>query len=545
MSLRSSKLVVSFGVCLLGLMTGCASTGTKATPSLPPASVAPTVTTTPNTASNTASNTDTGSATTTTEAAPAVFRPDAVGLATAVPPPDPGSGTIVLGPGGGDLASVGYVQEEFFVSGTASAYESAAPLSADGRWSASSIYPQAYTTRIVVRRPIDPSAFTGNVAVEWLNVTAGFDTAPDWTNTHVELIRSGWVWVGVSAQAVGIVGSKRSIVAALALKNADPVRYAPLVHPGDDYSYDIFSQVGALLRTQSQQVLGGLQPQHVLAFGESQSAFRLTTYVNAIARIANVYDGFLIHSRGAQGAPLFQTPFRTIAAPKQTVIRADVGVPVLIFETETDLVSPRLNYRVARQPDTPLIRTWEVAGTAHQDLYGLGIGDGDLGDGAADATLFAAMSSPPDAIYGGVITCKAGINAGPHPYVLRSAVSTLAVWAATGMPPASMPRVELDASGTIRVDAQGNALGGVRTPQVDAPVATLSGLGQTGDKFCGLFGTTTPFDTATIAAKYPSHDAFIAKWNAAVDSAVFAGALLPADAAQLKAVAAASTIGTP
>lgn len=537
MLLSSSKSVVLGCVCLLGVVAGCASTGTKLATSVPVAAITVPITTPITTAPE--------STTTTAAAAPAVFRPGAVGHAIAEPPPNPGSGTTVLGPGGGDLASVGYVQEEFFVSGTASAYESATALSADGRWSASPIYPQSYTTRIVVRRPIHPSAFTGNVAVEWLNVTAGFDAAPDWTNTHVELIRSGWVWVGVSAQAVGIVGSKRSIVASLALKNADPVRYAPLIHPGDDYSYDIFSQVGALLRTQSRQVLGGLQPQHVLAIGESQSAFRLTTYVNAIAPIANVYDGFLIHSRGVQGAPLFHTPFRTIAAPKPTVIRADVGAPVLMFETETDLASPWLDYQAARQPDAPLIRTWEVAGTAHQDLYGLGIGDTDLGSGAADATLFAAMMSPPDAIYGGVITCKAGINTGPHPYVLRSAVAALAAWIASGTPPTSTSRIEVDSSAKFTVDADGNVLGGVRTPQVDVPVATLSGLGQTGDRFCGLFGTTTGFDAATIATKYPSHDAFVTKWNASVDSAVSSGALLPADAAQLKTVAAASTIGAP
>lgn len=527
------KVAVLIGVSLLLAAAGCSSSASQVAP--PPRATEVTtsvVATQPAPA-------------TTTTAAPAVFRPDAVGQATATLPPNPGSGATVLGPGGADLASVGYVQEEFFISGMSSAYQSATALSADGRWTASPIYPQPYTTRIVVRRRIDPSAFTGNVAVEWLNVTAGFDTAPDWTNTHVELIRSGWVWVGVSAQAVGIVGSKHSIVAALALKNADPVRYAPLVHPGDDYSYDIFSQAGALVRTQWQQVLGGLQPKHVLAFGESQSAFRLTTYVNAIAPIANVYDGFLIHSRGSAGAPLFRTPFRTIAAPTPTVIRVDVGVPVLMFETETDLAYSRLDYRLARQPDTPMIRTWEVAGTAHQDLYGLGVGDTDLGSGAADAALFAAMSSPPDAIYGGVITCKAGINTGPHAYVLRGAVAALAEWVATGTPPASTPQIEIDASAKFSVDVDGNVLGGIRTPQVDTPVATLSGLGQAGDRFCGLFGTTVAFDPATITAKYPSHDAFVTKWNAAVDSAVSAGALLRADAAQLKAVAAASTIATP
>ena len=54
--------------------------------------------------------------------------------------------------------------------------------------------------------------------------------------------------------------------------------------------------------------LGGLQLERLIAAGESQSAFRLVTYVNAIHPLADVYDGFLIHSRGGGGAPLSQAP---------------------------------------------------------------------------------------------------------------------------------------------------------------------------------------------------------------------------------------------
>ncbi len=85
--------------------------------------------------------------------------------------------------------------------------------------------------------------------------------------------------------------------------------------------------------------------------------------------------------------------------------------------------------------------------------------------------------------------------------------------------------------------------GGIRTPHVDAPVATLSGLGQTGSNFCTIFGTTKPFDAATLAAKYPTHAAFVKAWNAATDKAVKAGFLLAADAKNIKAAAAQSTVG--
>ena len=64
--------------------------------------------------------------------------------------------------------------------------------------------PAPYKTRDVVYRPIDPKKFNGTVIVEWLNVSGQVDANPDWTKTHNELIRDGFAWVGVSAQAVGL-----------------------------------------------------------------------------------------------------------------------------------------------------------------------------------------------------------------------------------------------------------------------------------------------------------------------------------------------------
>jgi len=45
------------------------------------------------------------------------------------------------------------------------------------------------------------------VIVEWLNVSGGVDAAPDWIQGHVELIRDGFAWIGVSAQFVGVEGA--------------------------------------------------------------------------------------------------------------------------------------------------------------------------------------------------------------------------------------------------------------------------------------------------------------------------------------------------
>lgn len=190
------------------------------------------------------------------------------------------------------------------------------------------------------------------------------------------------MWVGVSAQQVGLD----------ATISADPVRYASLSHPGDSYSYDIYSQVGRAVRGQWPQMLGGLRPAYVLAAGESQSAGRLVTYIDGVHRQARVYDGFLVHSRGANGAPLSQPPLAAVPAASPTKIRNDINELVLVFQTESDVAFGNL---LSRQPDTDRFRLWEVAGTSHFDYYGLAVGPNDTGDGQGAVANLAAMQNPP------------------------------------------------------------------------------------------------------------------------------------------------------
>ena len=80
------------------------------------------------------------------------------------PVPDP----TVSGPIPGEPASLsavdlgprGYVEEEFFVEGTARAYEPTGPLAEDGRWNVQTTTTAPYRTRVLVRRPKDPRSST-------------------------------------------------------------------------------------------------------------------------------------------------------------------------------------------------------------------------------------------------------------------------------------------------------------------------------------------------------------------------------------------------
>lgn len=433
-----------------------------------------------------------------------------------------------------DLGLAGYTQAEYFIAGDADAYVNEGPLTANGAWTVSPGETAAYKTRILVYRPIDPARFNGTVVVEWLNVSGGLDAAPDWTSSHVELFRRGAAWVGVSAQRVGVEGGPSLVgLPPRPLKTMDPERYGSLSHPGDSFSYAIFSQAGqAIRRPRGPSPLGDLRVERLIAAGESQSAFRLVTYIDAIQPRDDMYDGFLVHSRsGASSAPLSEAPQPAISVPARTLIRGDLDVPVLMFQTETDLIL--LVSAAVRQPDTERFRLWEVAGTAHADTYGLTVGSTDLGDSPDVARLVITTMPVPG------ISCPKPVNSGPQHWVLKAAVAALDDWITHGTPPPTAPLVDVNmAPLAIRRDAHGNALGGVRTPQVDVPIATLSGEGQVASILCLLFGTTVPFDEATLAALYPDAESYVAAFNEATDRALAAGFILEADAALMKAHAA-------
>ena len=245
----------------------------------------------------------------------------------------PGNPNLLLG--AYDLATLGYGAEEFFVSGTAASYAT------DDH--------AEYTTRIVVCRPTDDAVFNGTVIVEWLNVSGGIDAPAVWFMAHREITRAGYAYVAVSAQRVGVEGGESLVGADMSLKAQDPERYSRLHHPGDTFSYDIYSQIGRLIR---EGAVDGLEPEAVLAVGESQSAAFLTTYVNVVDPVAATYDGFLVHSRFGPAAPLDSTNvFEENEAASQPVpFRADLRVPVITVITETDLIGGwRVGYHLARQ----------------------------------------------------------------------------------------------------------------------------------------------------------------------------------------------------
>jgi alpha/beta hydrolase family protein len=445
---------------------------------------------------------------------------------SAVSPLTGGKGIFLASSGESPALPEGWVEDELRLSGSATTYTSEADLPTDGHFALGTAFDEPYATRVVVRRP-PPEDFNGTVLVEWLNVSGGFDASPDYTYLADEILRGGYAWVGVSAQYVGIEGGPVAVstpVSAAAgagkgLRAMDPERYDGLHHPGDAFAYDIFTQAATAAR--SGDLLGALKPERVLAIGESQSAFALTTYADGVQPLTKAFDGFLIHSRGGAAAPLGVfgkgVDIASTLGGSPTLLRDDLDVPVLTLESETDVVGI-LDYLPARQPDTDTFRLWEVAGTAHADRYALGALSDQLG-------------------------CPAPINDGPQHLVAKAALRALDAWVRDGTAPPEADRLAVEGAAYAR-DQDGIVRGGIRTPPVDVPLDVLSGdPTPDGPLQCLLFGSTTPLPAARVQQLYDDPSTYQQAFEKSADAAITAGFVLPEDREALLAYAQPDRVG--
>jgi hypothetical protein len=423
------------------------------------------------------------------------------------------------------LSLIGYTQAEYALSGRARAFErTLAGLNP--------VEEAEFVTRIIVYRPTESATFNGTVWIEWLNVSGGLDAAPGWIFTHKELVRRGAAWVGVSAQQIGVEGGVGLVgMRSPGLIGSDPSRYGGLRHPGDRFSYDMFSQASAVVRSAAGTILDGLPIERVIATGDSQSAFRLTTYVNDIDPLSELLDGFMVHARGATGAPLDdEADPRAVLRGDPVFFREDLRVPVLCVEAETDLIN--LGYLSSRQDDSEMLTCWEIAGASHADIYTFVVGPIDTGQLSIEKLARAWL--PVTEIFG--MKLDKPVNTGPQHYVRSSAVSQLERWVRGGSRPSGSPRLEIR-EGAFVTDDVGNVRGGIRTPHVDVPVSTLSGLGNGGHPISFLCGCTVPFATSQLRDLYSSPADYLKRFRSATESALEAGFLLADDAAEVVGIA--------
>jgi len=392
-----------------------------------------------------------------------------------VAPGDPSRDYIFFSREG--IEDFGYIEQEFFFEGSANVYDTPALTTAEVE---SSDHP--YKTRMVVRRPRRARDFNGTVIVEWQNVSAGFDIDASWAGGQGEFfIREGYAWVGVSAQRVGVQAP------GTGLRDFSPVRYGDLdVTDGgtildDALSFDIFSQAGqAIMNPKGIRPLGNLRPRRIIASGASQSAGRLNTYYNSIQPLAGLYDGFIL-----------------LVSPGTT--RTDLDVPLfrLLSETEISLVA---RFGLNIQPDSEVLRTWQVAGAAHADRTFLDAVQINADRDGVPVTDPATCAMP------------AGSEV-RFAHVVNRAHDLMVSWIRRGTAPAMSPAVQLIGDAPPRQIARdefGLALGGIRIADIEVPVGLNTGV-NSGPAFCVLFGTHIDFDAETLQRLYPSRASYVRK----------------------------------
>jgi len=448
-----------------------------------------------------------------------------------------------------DLGNFGYAEAEYLVSGKANVYD----YGADGRLRV--LAPDApYTTRILVRRPVDPRRFSGNVVVELLNPSDKFDADLIWELTRNYEMEHGDAYVGITSKPV----------AAAFLQKFDPKRYAalswanpipldqtcknpgPSLLPGhsspsteDGLIWDIVTQVGALLKNDDpKNPLGGLQVRYLYQTAYSQTGAYVGTYISLFqpnVRLSNgkpVYDGFLIGTAAGVStinqcaSPLKPDDSRSLVRSPEPIIR-------IMTLTDFYRFGPFLTYRERRADSDAAddrYRLYEIAGAAH-----------------VVTILDSSAPSDVDVSAGGLprerVSCKEAESDFPSQYIFDGALANLERWVRDGKSPPNAKRIAMskpgDPSAVPLVDEFGNVKGGVRSPYVDVPVATYYGTSTaTGTDStpptCPITGHIVPFDHGRLARLYPTHADYTRRVDADVDRLVSEGWITRADGQRIK-----------
>jgi hypothetical protein len=481
---------------------------------------------------------------------------------TRVSPPVPetatskifGRSTVPGSPQSVDLAAPGYVEREYFVTGTANAYAH----QPDGRIAVE----QAdipYVTRIIVRMPKDPKRFSGVVHIEPIHPMQGGQS--NWFATASYVMRSGDAYVAAglgddpgqrAASAKGPVPTAQSQVT----KWFDPQRYAALDWPAEDgIRFEVMADIGKLLRgDRPDNPLRHLKVRSLFAEGWSFTGSFMRTFIDEgfhdRTRLPDgkpVFDGYLIgiSSRWNGGGYL---PLNTHEkpAPNDSPRRdlKPIDAPVIEFMSEFEPATgpgPQV-------PDSDRVpgqhRIYQLGGVIHSESLNDHIVDRV---GKPNLTQLAQKGYP----FAGVGTEAAGqgkcplpISDLPHGALARAAMDNLKRWADDGVPPPHAALLERNPDQSIRRDSSGNPMGGIRVAEFEVPLARYD-IYRGGDKPACVATSGRPiilrqeFSRDDLIRRYGSAARYDARYDAAIDRMVAGHWLLPEDAKRLKAKTAA------
>ncbi|MET0295352.1 MAG: alpha/beta hydrolase domain-containing protein [Phenylobacterium sp.] len=380
-----------------------------------------------------------------------------------------------------------YVEQEYLVSGRANIYGH----DAAGRLVVEKA-DQPYTTRILVRRPRDRAKYSGVVIFDLMHPEAGAATLWGFANDYV--VRNGDAYVQVTTRREArnplLAGTPGPIQR---LTSMDPVRYAPIDFPDGGLTWDIISQVGRLVRSDSpENPLRDFRPKQMLAGGWSGSGALTLFYINEGfadgARMPGggpIFDGYLV------GEPSWYPRVNSTVSPAQDIAENDPRQPVkprdvpAISLYSMGFVHPLGFGRMRPDSDAPgdRYRLYLVPGAYHA---GRRIHAGEL-SGMAPKCAYPGSTVPLD-----------------H-YVALS-LDYLRGWS-QGKPPPHAEPLRLDDKRQPVFDANGNPQGGIRSTALDVPIARH--FDGSGGLACSVFGSEERYPPEKLRQLYGSEAEYV------------------------------------
>ncbi|KAE8766019.1 alpha/beta hydrolase domain-containing protein [Georgenia thermotolerans] len=410
-----------------------------------------------------------------------------------------------------DVADHGYVEEEYFLSGTANVYDNAG--------GELQVVTEAvpYVNNILVRRPAKKADSSGVVLVDILNASNGFPGEDHWRRMWDWAMDEGHTVIGVTSKPIQVD----------ALQNFDAARYADLtwdvadverepiiadpanpkafdpfmVVPGAEEGlvWDILTQVGTLLDSKDgRAVLGGQKAKTVLLMGQSQSGIYLNTYATSFherATDANrgpVFDGYLDTVGAVLERPLRQGETGGLVTVPGSEPALDVPFITVTSEGDAGLFGAATLAEKALPENR---RHWQVPGTPHTDLLSPVI--------PADEEIYKAGRLPNTQVHDPAF--RAALNPYPLEPTVIAATEALVDWARTGKEAAPSQWFD-QAGGALTRDATGNVTGGVRYGLIEHPLGQYRGGAAPG----AVYGSVDLVSAEEFAAAYGTRENYLA-----------------------------------